>query len=39
MIRALRRFLDDIQPLFLKGGRLERFAALYEAIEEYGVYS
>jgi Na+-transporting NADH:ubiquinone oxidoreductase subunit B len=35
MIRALRRFLDDIQPLFEKGGRLERFAALYEAADTF----
>ena len=34
-MRALRRLLDDIQPLFMKGGRLERFAALYEALDTF----
>ncbi len=34
-MRPLRRLLDDIQPLFVKGGRLERFAALYEAIDTF----
>ena len=34
-MRPLRRLLDDIQPLFVKGGRLERFAALYEAVDTF----
>jgi Na+-transporting NADH:ubiquinone oxidoreductase subunit B len=34
-MRPLRRLLDEIQPLFVKGGRLERFAALYEAIDTF----
>jgi Na+-transporting NADH:ubiquinone oxidoreductase subunit B len=34
-MRPLRRLLDDIQPLFVKGGRLERFAALYEALDTF----
>lgn len=29
----LRRFLDRIQPLFSKGGRLEKYGALYEMID------
>ncbi len=35
MIRALRKFLDDIEPMFVKGGRFERFAALYEAMDTF----
>lgn len=34
-MRVLRKFLDDLQPLFVKGGRLERFAALYEAVDTF----
>ncbi len=34
-MRPLRRILDEIQPLFVKGGRLQRFAALYEAIDTF----
>ena len=30
---ALRRFLDRIQPLFSKGGRLEKYGALYEMFD------
>jgi len=35
MLRALREFLDNIEPLFLKGGRFERLSALYEAIDTF----
>ncbi len=35
MLRALRKFLDNIEPLFLKGGRFERLSALYEAIDTF----
>jgi len=34
-MRPLRRFLDRIEPLFLKGGRYEQFGALYEAIDTF----
>jgi Na+-transporting NADH:ubiquinone oxidoreductase subunit B len=34
-MRALRRLLDEIEPLFAKGGPLERFAALYEATDTF----
>ena len=30
---ALRRFLDSLAPHFSKGGRLERFEALYEMVD------
>lgn len=32
-MRPLRRFLDNIYPLFAKGGRFERFSAVYEIID------
>ena len=32
-MRLLRRFLDDIDPLFNKGGRLEKYNAVYEMID------
>lgn len=32
-MRMLRRFLDGIDPLFTKGGRLEKYNALYEMID------
>lgn len=32
-MRALRRMLDRLQPLFARGGRLERFNAVYEMID------
>jgi len=32
-MRALRRYMDYIQPFFDKGGRLEKFSALYEIID------
>jgi len=34
-MRPLRRILDEIEPLFVRGGRLERFAALYEALDTF----
>ena len=34
----LRRFLDRIQPLFARGGRLEKFNAVYEMIDT-GIYT
>ena len=30
---GLRRFLDDIEPLFERGGRFQQFGALYEAVD------
>ncbi len=30
---ALRRMLDRVEPLFSKGGRLEKYAAVYEMID------
>ena len=32
-MKRLRRFLDHIEPLFIKGGRLEHFRAIYEMID------
>ena len=32
-MKPLRRFLDNIEPLFIKGGRLERFHAIYEMVD------
>ena len=32
-MRRLRRFLDGLQPLFARGGRLEKFNAVYEMID------
>ena len=31
----LRKQLDKIQPLFAKGGRLERFQAMYEMVDTF----
>ncbi len=33
MIRRLRKFLDHIEPLFVKGGRLQNFHAIYEMVD------
>lgn len=35
MVRRSRRFLDRIHPLFAKGGRLERYYALYEMVDTF----
>ena len=32
---GLRRLLDDLEPVFSKGGRLEKFEALYEMIDTF----
>jgi len=32
-MRSLRHFLDDLEPLFAKGGRFEKFAAVYEIMD------
>ncbi|MGB5676854.1 MAG: RnfABCDGE type electron transport complex subunit D, partial [Gammaproteobacteria bacterium] len=32
-MRSLREYLDNIEPLFTKGGRLEKLSALYEIID------
>jgi len=32
-MRRLRRLLDHVQPLFLPGGRLERYHALFEMVD------
>lgn len=34
----MRRFLDRIHPLFAKGGRFEKFSALYEMVDTF-IYS
>ena len=34
-MRALRRLLDRVHPLFAKGGTLERFGAVFEMIDEF----
>lgn len=31
----VRRFLDDIHPLFAKGGKLEKFYAVYEMVDTF----
>jgi Na+-transporting NADH:ubiquinone oxidoreductase subunit B len=31
----LRKFLDRIEPMFLKGGRFEKFGALYEMVDTF----
>ena len=33
MVRALRNYLDKIEPNFHKGGKYESFFALYEAVD------
>jgi Na+-transporting NADH:ubiquinone oxidoreductase subunit B len=37
-MKRLRRFLDRLEPLFAKGGRLEKFNAVYEMIDT-GLFS
>ena len=37
-MRLLRNFLDRLEPLFVKGGRFERFGAVYEMIDT-GLYT
>ncbi len=32
-MKKLRTFLDNLEPLFVKGGRLERFHAVYEMVD------
>jgi len=32
-MRALRRYLDRLQPLFKRGGRFEQFSALFEMVD------
>ena len=32
-MKRLRRLLDNIEPLFIKGGRFERFHAMYEMVD------
>ena len=32
-MRILRRMLDDLHPLFVKGGRYEKFSALFEIVD------
>jgi len=32
-MRALRRYLDRLQPLFQRGGRFEQFSALFEMVD------
>lgn len=31
----IRKYLDDIHPLFIKGGRFEKFYALYEMVDTF----
>ena len=31
----LRRYLDSIHPLFIKGGRFEKYYALYEMVDTF----
>ena len=31
----LRKYLDDIHPLFIKGGRFEKYYALYEMVDTF----
>ncbi|MDX2412738.1 MAG: NADH:ubiquinone reductase (Na(+)-transporting) subunit B, partial [Woeseiaceae bacterium] len=32
-MKRLRKMLDHVEPLFVKGGRLERFHAMYEMVD------
>jgi len=32
-MKSLRNFLDSIEPLFTRGGRFEKFAAIYEMVD------
>jgi len=32
-MKRLRRLLDNVEPLFVKGGRFERFHAIYEMVD------
>ena len=32
-MKRLRKFLDGLEPLFLRGGRFERFHAIYEMVD------
>ena len=32
-MKRLRRMLDNVEPLFVKGGRFERFHAIYEMVD------
>jgi Na+-transporting NADH:ubiquinone oxidoreductase subunit B len=32
-MKKLRSFLDNLEPLFVQGGRLERFHAIYEMVD------
>ncbi len=34
-MRKLRRYLDNIHPNFIKGGRFEKFYALYEMVDTF----
>src|SRR5210317_2227214 len=34
-MKKLRSFLDNLEPLFTQGGRLERFHALFEAVDTF----
>ena len=34
-MRRLRRYLDSLEPLFIKGGRFEKFHALYEMVDTF----
>ena len=32
-MKPLRKFLDSVEPLFSRGGRFERFEAIYEMVD------
>ena len=32
-MKRLRKMLDRVEPLFIKGGRLENFHAIYEMVD------
>jgi Na+-transporting NADH:ubiquinone oxidoreductase subunit B len=32
-MKGLRRFLDGLEPLFVRGGRLEKFHAIFEMVD------
>ena len=34
-MKKLRAFLDNLEPLFIQGGRFERFHALFEAVDTF----
>ena len=34
-MRSLRKMLDRVEPIFSRGGRFEKFGALYEMLDTF----